>query len=318
MILFERLAARILPRRPALVALVLFAFSDDLIYYASEFKPYSLDLAFGLAITLATLMALEEPTRVIVRMVILLAVAPWFSFVSAFVVVGCGLVLLLDALVARHFRRALLWLAMGLGWLANFAIAYQASHALLKPETTMYVFWAFAFLQLPFPPTYEAFLKAAGLLLEVFVSPLNLLLPGESMYGFVLPLLLLITGSLTMARGTPRVFLLLVAPIALALVASISRRFPFHGRLLLELVPAFFLVIAAGTEWVARRFPSPSGIAYRTLLIVLLTFPVWDACYHCTYRRDREFNMHGDLHDNVFIDQPTGPPGLHSSSRERR
>ena len=46
--LFDRLAARVLPRRAALVALALFAFSDDLIYYSSEFKPYSLDLAFGL------------------------------------------------------------------------------------------------------------------------------------------------------------------------------------------------------------------------------------------------------------------------------
>ena len=40
------------PRRPALIALVLFAFSDDLIYYSSELKPYSLDLAIGLAVTL--------------------------------------------------------------------------------------------------------------------------------------------------------------------------------------------------------------------------------------------------------------------------
>jgi hypothetical protein len=233
-------------------------------------------------------------------------------------VVGCGLVLLLDALLARRIRTAMLWLTIGLGWLANFAIAYHASHALLKPETTMYVFWAFAFLQLPFPPTYDAFLKAAGLLLEVFVSPLNLLLPGGSPYGFVLPLLLLIVGSLTSARRTPRTFLLLVTPIALALAASITRHFPFHGRLILELVPALFLLIGEGTECVARRFPSPSGIAYRTVLIALLTFPVWDAFYQCTGRRDREFNIHGDLHDNVFIDRPTGPPSLRSSSQTQQ
>ena len=56
--LFSLLARRVLPRRAALVALVLFAFSDDLIYYSSEMKPYSVDLAVGLAISLAAFDAL--------------------------------------------------------------------------------------------------------------------------------------------------------------------------------------------------------------------------------------------------------------------
>ncbi len=60
-VLFARLARRILPPRPALIALVLFAFSDDLIYYSSELKPYSLDLAVGLAISLAAFDALGKP-----------------------------------------------------------------------------------------------------------------------------------------------------------------------------------------------------------------------------------------------------------------
>ncbi len=58
---FAVLARRILPRRAALVALALFAFSDDLIYYSSEFKPYSLDLAAGVAITLLACDAVAKP-----------------------------------------------------------------------------------------------------------------------------------------------------------------------------------------------------------------------------------------------------------------
>jgi hypothetical protein len=306
LLLFRRLAPRILPRRAALVALVLFALSDDLIYYSSEFKPYSLDLAFGLGLTLLTSFGLGRTpsTRVIVWMSLLLAASPWFSFASAFVVAGCGMVLLLDAAAAGRHRTAVLWLAMGAGWLANFAIAYEASHALLVPETTMYRFWDFAFLPLTVPPTRAGLLKSAGLLLEVFVNPLNLLAPGGSPLGVVLPLSLLIAGSLSMARHAPRNVLLLAAPIAMALAASISRRFPFHGRLLLELVPALYLLIAQGTEWVARRFPSPSEIAHSTILLVLLAYPCWDACYQSSGRRNRDFNIHGDLHRNVFIDLP--------------
>ena len=53
--LFRRLAERLLSRPAAIVAMALFAFSDDLIYYASELKPYSWDLAIGLMVTLVSL-----------------------------------------------------------------------------------------------------------------------------------------------------------------------------------------------------------------------------------------------------------------------
>ena len=61
--LFARLARRLLAPRAALVALALFCFSDDLIYYASELKPYSLDLAIALAISLAALMRSHNRCR---------------------------------------------------------------------------------------------------------------------------------------------------------------------------------------------------------------------------------------------------------------
>jgi hypothetical protein len=310
MFLFARLANRILPRRAALVALVLFAFSDDLIYYSSEFKPYALDLAYGLAISLMTVEAMGAPPspRFLVWMAILLATAPWFSFASGFVIAGCGAVLVLDALLARRLRAALIWLTMGLGWLAIFSVAHEASQAMLSPYTTMYRFWDFAFLPLGFPPTRDDLLKSASLLLEVFVNPLNLLTPTGFRPSVALPMLLIIVGSLSLARRSPRVFLALAVPIGIALAASVARRYPFHGRLLLELIPALFLMIAEGTECVARRFPCRSGIAYKTLLVALLAYPCWDACYQCTGWRNREFNIHGDLHPNVFIDIPEGRP----------
>jgi hypothetical protein len=310
--LFSRLAVRVLSRRPAIVALMLFAFSDDLIYYSSEFKPYALDLAFGLGIGLVTVESLgRAPSRRrIAWMGILLVVSPWFSFASIFVVAGCGIVLLADA---REARSALLWIVMGLGWLANFAIAYQASRALLSPYTTMYFFWDFAFLPLGLPPTSDGLLKSAGLVLEVFANPLNLLTPGGWRVGVILPLLLLVAGGFSLARRSWRFFLLLGSPIALAMAASVTRHYPFHGRLLLELVPAVFLLIADGTEWFAHQFPSRGELAYKTLLVVLLAYPSWDAVYQCTGRRERPFNRHGDLHPNVFIDQDFRPAGTKTS-----
>jgi hypothetical protein len=316
LLLFGRLARDILPRRPALVALALFAFSDDLVYYSSEFKPYTLDLAFGIAITLGAARAVGHTpsTRTVIWLAILVAAAPWFSFPSAFVIAGCGSVLVLDALRSARPTTALVWALVGVLWLVNFFVSYQASQTQLPQETPMWGFWDFAFLPLTWPLTRVGLLKSAGLLLEVFVNPLNLLAPGGSQIGVVLPMLLLIAGGLSWMRRSATTFLLLVLPIAFAIIASVARRYPFHGRLMLELVPALFLLIAAGTEWMARRFPAHSGIAYKTLLLVLLTFPCWDAFSSNLTRRNRDFNPHGDLHRNVFIDIPVKKSRLGTAS----
>jgi hypothetical protein len=302
--LFRRLAGVVLPGRAALLALVLFAFSDDLVYYASEFKPYSLDVFAGTAVTLgaASILGRGPTTRAVAWLAVLVAAAPWFSFGSAFVVAGCGLVLVVDAVRASRLKSALAWALVGLIWLANFLVSLRASQTQLVQYSPMWGFWDFAFLPIGWPPTGDGLLRSAGLLLEVFINPLNLLVPGGTQLGVILPLFLLLSGGVFLARRSATTLLLLVAPIALAMAASIARRYPFHGRLILELVPAMFLIVAAGTEWVARQFRTRSGVVYTTLFLALLTFPCWDACCQNMTRRIRDFNTHGDLHDNVFID----------------
>ena len=121
--LFSVLARRILPRRAALVALVLFAFSDDLIYYSSEMKPYSLDLAVGLAVTLAALAAVGNRrlrTCRVAVMAIAAVLAPWCSFPSAFVVAGCGATLILTSLLRGAVPRCRPLARDRVGWLASF------------------------------------------------------------------------------------------------------------------------------------------------------------------------------------------------------
>jgi hypothetical protein len=301
---FATLARRILPRRAALVALALFAFSDDLSYYSSEFKPYSLDLAAGLAITLIAYEAVAKPVtrRRAGCMAICAVLAPWCSFASAFVVAGCGLSLILAAILARCYRDALVWAATGIGWLFSFLLAYRASRSLLSPYTTMYIFWDFAFLPLwPWPSAPVSLGKAGGILLEVFVNPLNLVPPALGWLGVVLPLCLLVTGTVRLFRRSWPGWLMLVLPVALAIIASVMKRYPFHGRLILELVPAFFLLIAEGTQAVFELDRGRRKLVYRAVLVLLLAYPAFSAIYEASAMRPRYFNSHGDLHGNLFL-----------------
>jgi len=297
--LFKSLAFRWLPSAAAMVALALFAFSDDLVYYSSELKPYSCDLALGLGITLATAELLDQPLRGswLATLGLLVALAPWLSFPSAFIIAGCGIALWIDRGV-RGWWRDLGWLlAIALCWLASFLLAYRASHTLLHPATTMYVFWDFAFLPVP-PGDRTELIKLGGVLLEVFVNPLNLVAPIYPALGVALPVLLFLIGGFSLARRGPRVFLILSLPILLALLAAALKKYPLHGRLMIELVPAFYLMIAEGTQWLRSRLGRP---AYVVVLVLLLAYPCSSTFYEAKAHRARYFNAHGDLHDNRFV-----------------
>jgi hypothetical protein len=298
--LFRTLAERLLSRSGAIVAMILFAFSDDLVYYTSELKPYSWDLAIGLVVTLVSIEELRSDSRF--RRLCLLALvaiaSPWMSFPSVFIVAGCGAVLLADRLLAGRWPDAARLAAIAAGWAGSAVVAYRASSRLLNEATTMYVFWNFAFA--PFPPTTrKALATTAGILLETFVTPLNLV-PPFLPYAFAgLAIALMVLGAVALGRRDRAAVAILVAPLALALAASALRKYPFHGRLIVWLVPVFFVLIAEGTQVVRSRRGRPLYIA---VLVLLLAYPCLDSVYESIGTRSRGFNIHGDLRKNQFME----------------
>jgi hypothetical protein len=141
----------------------------------------------------------------------------------------------------------------------------------------------------------------AGILLEIFVTPLNLVAPVWPGLGVVLPVVLLITGSISLARRSWADWAILVLPIAMAVVASAMRRYPLHGRLILELVPAFFLLIAQGTEPLRARAAGRTRVGYVIVLVLLLGYPCLVAFKNAASVPLRDFNPHGDLRRNLFM-----------------
>jgi hypothetical protein len=300
LVLFRRLVKRLLEPTGAIVAMVLFAFSDDLVYYSNELKPYSTDLLLTLAVTLLSLSELRDPPSARRRWALaaLGVASPWLSFPSAFVVAGCGATLLVDRLRDGRKADAARLAAIATAWGVSLLLAYRTSSRMLAPATSMYVFWNFAFP--PFPPTCLADLeKTAGILLETFVTPLNLV-PRVLPYAFALFAACLgVSGMRRLGRKDAAALAILLAPAALALVAATARRYPFHGRLILWLAPAFLALIAEGAAQVRWR----RGAAWLALVLaLLLAYPVIDSLYQATPPHIREFNPHGDLRRNRFMD----------------
>jgi hypothetical protein len=101
-------------------------------------------------------------------------------------------------------------------------------------------------------------------------------------------------------------------PILLAILASSLRRYPFHGRLILELVPAFYILIALGAERLGVARAGSGRLAYKVLLVVLMGYPCLMGASQIAFKFARDFNQHGDLHRNLFLhdDDPSPPVPL--------
>jgi hypothetical protein len=300
--LFLPMALKVVSRRAALIALTLFALSDDVIYFSCEVKQYSLDLAVAMVLSLATLHAITGPVsrRVAWALAFTAIASPWLSFPAVFIVSGCGLALILSSLFAGRPRDAAFWGAVGAVWAASFIAAYNASLGLLSANTSMYVFWDFAFLPVwPLPMSVQRTYKTIGILLDVFVNPLNMVHP--LWVGVLLPLMTMLIGTLLLARQSWRAWLIFVVPILLSMFASSIHRYPFHGRLILELVPAFFLLMAIGADRLGNATAGLGKLGYTVLLVLLMGHPCVTGVNHVVFRLARDFSPHGDLRRTVFI-----------------
>ena len=105
----------------------------------------------------------------------------------------------------------------------------------------MYVFWDFAFPPSPRPAWGPR--EFGGIVLEVFVNPLNLVAPVFPASCVALPLL---PPAPRRNVDPPRSADPPDAdvPDRAGSGAAAARRYPFHGRLILALVPAFYLLLA--------------------------------------------------------------------------
>jgi hypothetical protein len=293
--LFARVAQRCLRPNAVGIAVALFAVSDDLIYFASELKQYSTDVAVVLLCNLLALDLVSRPATILrlARFAAVGAVAVWFSHPVAFVLAGLGLVLIASALAEGEWRRGLFLTVMCLAWGASFAYVYSVSQEQLDHRGTMWAFWAFAF-----PPRPLTVYGGAGWLIRsvlyVFANPIEVNTPLGPTLSALLGFGFFLAGCVSFGRrGTNQAFWMLLAPGLITLLASCLHLYPFHGRLLLFLVPALLLLIAEGVAWVGELAGS------RTFRVVLLTslflFPAVQATYHLLEPRQRmDFNSRGD------------------------
>ncbi|MHC5538944.1 hypothetical protein ACYOEI_12050 [Singulisphaera rosea] len=292
--LIERLSIRILRPGAAWIALGLAVVSDELIYYATEIKQYSSDVMFGLLCYVLALAMDSQPLTVsrALKFGGLGAIIVWFSHPSIFVLAGLGTVAFLSALRRRDRRSGALLALVGGLWILSFAGVYLVSQHQLGYGRGMWAFWNFAFPPLPPHSFYEA-TWGFWRLLYVFVNPLNFSMPVGSRLSIVPVAGLAVVGMVSLRRRRPKDLARLLLPCLFTLLACYLQKHPFHGRLILFLVPSFLMLIAEGAETVHRW--SHRRTIWAVVLLVLFLYPSFDAAQHLLGSRVRDgLNPFGD------------------------
>jgi hypothetical protein len=264
-----------------LIALALFAVSPPLVYYASEVKQYSSDVAIALGLTLLYLFASqgllrrrsapprndgnEEFTN---KDAILLAfagaLAMWFSHPAVFVVAALGLALFIPALRARDKKQILLLLSVGGAWILSLVILYLVNLRQLSTHQFFLDYWAVGFM----PRDASAFAWFAASLDGPFRDLLGL------QTSYVVTAILFLIGLIALTRRNPSLGIFLLSTLFFSLLASFLTLYPFAGRMILFLAPFLVLSLAEGTEAVAGLFSRSAVAAWiiRGILIVYLFY----------------------------------------------
>jgi hypothetical protein len=292
-------AKRFLDPRAVPLAVGMVAFGDHLLYYSAEIKQYSCDLMFAL---LALLFAAPRPpARMSPRRFLALGVfgliAPWFSFPVVFVLAGVGLHLIVTETTRKDYRRAGIAVGMSLLWLLSFGACFLLSRSILSKRDFIWVWWNFAFLPLP-PRSMADVSLVTEAMANVFINPASVLTPLSLPYTALLASVLALIGCVSLGRRWPGGLFLLISPLVLALAASALHQYPFHGRLVLYLVPTYLLLLAEGAAAVGR----PTGWLVTLVLAGFLLYGeaaeiLW---YKAIQGRSRPFDTHGDLKNDLL------------------
>lgn len=272
--LFWDLAKRCLQPAAVPIALALFASLHPLIYFSSEVKQYSSDVAIALLSCLLVMRASRQklPARQAVALSAAGATAIWFSHPAIFVLAGAGGLSLLLCFREKDFARLGKLSAIYLTWAASFGTFYFLFVRQFNESASLFQSWK---NKGGFPASFLDINWLFESLLEFFNNPLGF---SEIVVGVAL--IAFLTGCAALYAGRKSTLLLLLSPLAVTLFAAYSHKYPFSRRLVLFLTPFAILLVAEGASYLRTKTRSSSAaIAGILLLVFLLAEPLASASY---------------------------------------
>ena len=254
-----RTATRLVDHETGIIAASIAALSPLLLYYSTEVKPYGTDALVSAALALATLRVLEnaEDRRRWLVLVCAGAVGLVAAFPAAFVLPACWGALLASGDVRRSPRARRMLLLAALIWAATLALPYLFVIRRATSDSFLTTYFSNRFL-VPWGPGAAAALWGLwhDVSAEVFLGHDALAGSSRTVTVVLSAAILVVCGvglwEVWRRRGAAGA-LLMIGPVAIALVASTFRAYPLTARLWTFTAPFWALLAAAGLRAVATR-----------------------------------------------------------------
>ena len=271
-LLFWFVALAFLERPAAIVATFMFATAIPLIFFSSNLKQYSGDVAVTLAIVGIALMLLNDVRVTRGLMIALLAfcvVALSFSQAAVFALTVAGALVVWDAFV-HHRQDRSNRLSLVCGWaVAVIGIVAYGYHSMTPADRIyMHKFWEQGFM--PTTPT-EAAHWLWTTAQTTFSGPPRGPNPVDGSLHYAAPALfgvLFLCGVVAVLHSHREKAVLVVGPVVLALAASAAGAYPLRTRVSLFLVPLFVLIVVCGLDALSRLVLRQRVGAFGCLLLV--------------------------------------------------
>jgi hypothetical protein len=270
LLLFWRLASRVLDRAGATIALALCAVGVPFIKFGAEVKQYGVDAAAAILLTLVAVEIRHRPTSRtrLVAAGTLGVVVVWFSQASVVVMAGIGLAISVDWVLSRNAQaRRMLLITIPL-WAVASVLGLLAGLHSMTPATRefMHDFWAAGFV--PSPVTSLVQLRWYwDRFVSIFADPTVLRYQWPAVFA-----LAALVGFAALWRRNRSHALIVGTPLMVALVVATLHQYPFRGRLTMYLVPSLLLALGAAAGSIrsttARLHPALGWGSLAAFLVV--------------------------------------------------
>jgi hypothetical protein len=242
-----------LDRRTVPLATASFALGVPLVLYGSMVKPYSVDIALTILLTLMAgqlLARAEIRRREALACGLAGALSVWLSNAALLAAAGIGMMGLILARSRGADQRRTLLVAVALPWAVSALAAALVGLGATPDESRAYmkVAWRDDQAFMPFPPSTPAELAWPWRVLEGALG-------GSGGLGWPLASLfagLTVLGLWRLLRTRGATAPLLLGPPIIAFAASAFELYPISGRVSLFLTPGWLLGVAAGVGTVAN------------------------------------------------------------------
>jgi len=293
MLVFYRVAQKLLPPLAATTAVAAFALLDPLVYYSATAKQYAFDLAGGVVILALALVLEGRPLRRLDLLALTAfgGVLVWFSHASVFVLAGFGVLLAIRFIGDRDWKSTAALLAMIGLWAASFAFEFLLSRSNLTRILDSFGAGDDAVLT-PGQGGASWFDRATDRLRYLFGledtasgQPILGSLPSGVNQGLTVMILIVVAvGFVSLLGRRPQIALLLAIPPVFAVLASAQEQYPLVGRTLLFVLPSVALCIGEGAQVLlsaaTRRSLTPiAAAAVACSLAVIAILPAIHALH---------------------------------------